>query len=73
MAAEFPTAAEPFRRHLRMIEARIGRWPESAPRVADRPGVRVVTMTRYPYKVFYLVTAEAVTILHIHHAARRDR
>ncbi len=56
-----------------MIEARIGRWPESAPRVADRPGVRVVTMTRYPYKVFYLVTAEAVTILHIHHAARRDR
>jgi plasmid stabilization system protein ParE len=72
IAAEFPAALEPFRRRLRLIELRIGRWPESAPRVAGRPGVRVATMPRYPYKVFYLVGAEAVEILHIHHAARRE-
>lgn len=72
IAAEFPMALEPFTQRLRLIEARIGRWPESAPRVTQRPGVRVATIPRYPYKVFYRVTAEAVEVLHIHHAARRN-
>jgi hypothetical protein len=29
-------------------------------------------MIRYPYKIFYRVTPEAVEILHVHHAARRE-
>ena len=36
------------------------------------PGVRVVPLLRYPYKIFYRITSETVEILHIHHAARRD-
>jgi plasmid stabilization system protein ParE len=53
------------------VIARIGAWPESAEEVAERPGVRVVPLIRYPYKIFYRVTTEAVEILYIHHAARQ--
>ncbi len=57
---------------LRMIERRIGRWPESAEEVEQRSGVRMVPFIRYTYKLFYRVGMDAVEILHIHHAARRD-
>ena len=40
-------------------------------RIAERTGVRVVPLIRYPYKVFYRITNEAIEILYIHHAARR--
>ncbi len=60
------------------IAERIGRvidWlalqPESAPRVAGRPGVRAVLLRRYPYKIFYRVRGDVVEILHIRHTARR--
>jgi len=32
--------------------------------------VRVVPLIRYPYKIFYRVTPQAVEILYIHHASR---
>jgi toxin ParE1/3/4 len=47
-------------------------WPMSAEEVTQRPGVRVVPLVRYPYKVFYQITNEAVEILYIHHAARQE-
>jgi hypothetical protein len=50
---------------------RIGNWPQSAPEVEQRPGVRVIPLARYPYKIFYQVTTDAIGILHIHHAARQ--
>jgi toxin ParE1/3/4 len=58
-------------RRLHLVIARIARWPESAQRVAERPGVRVTALVRYPYKVFYRTTDEAVVILHIHHSSRQ--
>jgi toxin ParE1/3/4 len=51
---------------------RIGTWPKSAEAVTQRPGVRVVPLIRYPYKIFYRITDEAVEILHIHHAVRQE-
>ncbi len=36
----------------------------------DEPGVRVVQLTRYPYRIFHAVEADALVILHIRHAAR---
>jgi hypothetical protein len=48
------------------------RGPESARRIPERPGVRVVPLIRYPYKIFYHVVGDTVEILHIHHAARDD-
>lgn len=71
LAAHYPAIALDVERRIRDVVAHSARWPESAPRAAGRKGVRVVPLGRYPYKIFYRVTAEAVEILHIRHAARR--
>ena len=68
----YPTAFTGFEARMGAIIRRIGQWPESAAQVADRPGVWVVPLLRYPYKIFYRVTPSAVEILYIHHAARRE-
>ena len=72
IARNYPTILAAFEKRLRTVVVRIGAWPESAEEVDERPGVRVVPLIRYPYKVFYRITSEAVEILYIHHAARRD-
>jgi plasmid stabilization system protein ParE len=72
ITANFPVAFEAFERSLRAVEQRICQWPQSARRVAERPGVRVVPLVRYPYKIFYRVTPGTVEILHIRHTARRE-
>jgi len=72
IAARFPTAYSGFEMRMRAIERRIGQWPESAQAVAQRPGVRMVPLVRYPYKIFYRVDPDAVVILHVHHATRLD-
>jgi toxin ParE1/3/4 len=72
IAAHFPTAYQSFELRLRTVELRIGQWSQSAQQVADRPGVRMVPLVRYPYKIFYRVTADTVQILHIRHTARRE-
>jgi plasmid stabilization system protein ParE len=40
---------------IRAIVEQIRQAPESAPRVEQRPGVRVVPLIRYPYKIFYRI------------------
>jgi plasmid stabilization system protein ParE len=56
---------------IRKIIERIAEQPESAQRVTERPGVRVVPLIHYPYKVFYRVLDDRVRILHIRHTSRR--
>jgi plasmid stabilization system protein ParE len=67
----YPAVAPAFKRRLQTVIRRVARWPESARLSANRPGVRVVPLGRYPYKLFYRVTRETVEVLHIHHSARR--
>jgi plasmid stabilization system protein ParE len=57
--------------YIRATVARIAVMPESGQRLLARPVVRVVPLVRYPFKIFYTVADETVTILHIRHAARR--
>src|SRR5262249_2439555 len=71
ISAHYPASYAQFEKRLRTVEARIGGWPESAQAVVDRPGVRVVPLIRYPYKIFYRIERDVVEILYIHHAARR--
>ena len=71
IATNYPTKSAAFEKRLRTVVMRISTWPESAEEVAERPGVRVVPLIRYPYKVFYRVKSDAVEIVHIHHAARQ--
>lgn len=66
----YPSVSAAFQRRLRAIEWRIGRWPESAPEVEQRPGVRMIPFMQFPYKIFYRVTGREVQVLHMHHAAR---
>ena len=73
IAANFPEAYDGFESRLRAIERRIDQWPRSGRQVAERPGVRVVSLSRYPYKVFCRVQADVAEILHIRHSARRER
>jgi plasmid stabilization system protein ParE len=56
---------------IRMVIARIAAHPTAAQRIAERPGVHVVPLIRYPYKIFYRVLDDRVRILHIRHSSRR--
>jgi toxin ParE1/3/4 len=56
-----------------LIERRIA-WLADFPLMApetDEPGIRELTIFRYPYKVYYEVAGEEVWILHIRHTSRR--
>ena len=72
ITSNYPTISAAFEQRLRAVERRISRWPMSAEEVAQRPGVRVVPLLRYPYRIFYRVTRDAVEVLYVHHAARHD-
>ena len=72
LIVHYPSIAPLVERRIRTIVAHIARWPESSRRSADRPGIRVVPLGRYPYKIFYRVAGDTVEILHIHHAARQS-
>jgi len=46
-----------------------------APQIGVRtthPDIRLLPPTRYPYRIYYTLTEEAIVILHIRHSARRD-
>jgi toxin ParE1/3/4 len=73
IATEFPSAHVSFVARLRLIEHRLDRWPQSARQVAGHPGVRVIPFVRYPYRLFYRITPDAVEILHIHYATRQGQ
>lgn len=57
--------------YIRATIARIAVQPESASRLPQRPNVRVMPLRHYPFKIFYTVDGDALTILHIRHASRR--
>jgi toxin ParE1/3/4 len=73
IASSYPAIYDAFQSRLRSVVARVCDWPESAQESADRPGVRVAPLIRYPYKVFYRNTGEVIEILYIHHAAQDER
>jgi toxin ParE1/3/4 len=72
IANHYPAISEAFQNRFHAVIARVASWPESAQEVAERPGVRVVPLIRYPYKVFYRISGETVEILYVHHAAREE-
>jgi toxin ParE1/3/4 len=68
----YPGVSVSFENRLRATVRRIAAWPESAPRIEQRMGVRVVPLLPYPYRLFYRVTVDTVEILYLHHAARQE-
>lgn len=57
---------------IRGIIAHIANHPKAAVRVMERPGMHVIPLIRYPYKVFYRVFEDRVRILHIRHVSRES-
>jgi toxin ParE1/3/4 len=70
-ASASPTIAQSIERRLADVIDRIGRAPESAPRISQRSPVRVVAVVRYPFRIFYRVRDDTIDILHIRHTSRR--
>jgi len=66
-----PKLAAAIAERIEKVIGRVARGPMTAPRVAERAGVRVALVLRYPYKIFYRPRGDAVEILHIRHTSRR--
>jgi plasmid stabilization system protein ParE len=66
-----PAVAAALETFIRATVARLAVMPESGLRLPQRPNVWVVPLVRYPFKIFYTIERDAITILHIRHAARR--
>ena len=66
-----PAVAEAIGRQMLGVIARIARNPELAPWVSQRTQVRVATVVRVPFRIFYRVNNETIDILHIRHTSRR--
>lgn len=65
-----PRAAASVARQIEAQVALLGRFPFLGP-VKYEPAVRMRTVPRYPFLIFYTVEADEVLILGIRHAARR--
>ena len=65
------TVAKAIEEGLRHLIDHIRREPNGAPRIEERPGVRVIPLIKYPYKIFYRTTENAVRVLHVRHTSRR--
>jgi toxin ParE1/3/4 len=59
-------------RRIHQIISHIAARPDFAARVIERPGMHVIPLIRYPYKIFYRVLEDRVRILHIRHTSRRS-
>jgi toxin ParE1/3/4 len=66
-----PAVAKSIERRFTEVIERICRAPESAPRVSKRSQVRVATVVRYPYRIFYRLRDGTIDILHVRHTSRR--
>ena len=65
-----PQGARAVEAAIRTTVSLVADFPGCGRVVAQRPEVRVIPVTRYPYLIFYTVTGDAVVVLHIRHGAR---
>jgi toxin ParE1/3/4 len=66
-----PQGARAVERAIRTTIALIADFPGCGHAVEQRPDVRVIPVTRYPFLVFYTLSDGTVVVLHIRHAARK--
>jgi plasmid stabilization system protein ParE len=66
-----PATAQSIERRFITVIERICRMPQAAPRISQRSSVRVATVVRYPFRIFYRVRGGTIDILHIRHTSRR--
>jgi plasmid stabilization system protein ParE len=64
-----PAAAKSVAVRVKDIAALLEEYPFFG-HESDEPSVRVASLVRYPFLVFYTVSADEIVILHVRHAAR---
>ena len=70
--ARSPFGARNVEARMRRAFDHIANHPEAAERVEQRPTVRRMPLARYPYIIYYEVSADEVTVLRILHGGRRQ-
>lgn len=70
IAEDDTAAAAAVRERIEASVKRLAHFPQMG-RVTDEPGVRMLTIPQFPYRVFYRVYDEEVIILRVLHAARK--
>jgi toxin ParE1/3/4 len=63
-------AAAALETHIRATVARLAVISKRE-RLSERPTVYSVPLVRYPFRIFYELTEDAIIILHIRHTSRR--
>jgi plasmid stabilization system protein ParE len=66
-----PQGALAVERRIREVVDRLAEFPGMGREVAQRKGVRVMPLGRYPYSIFYAAIDDELLVLHIRHASRR--
>ncbi len=66
-----PRVGERIGARIREVVAGLAPSPERGRPVVQRPGVRVVLLLQFRYKIFYRVAGETLRIVHIRHTSRR--
>ncbi|MDB5567915.1 MAG: Plasmid stabilization system [Tardiphaga sp.] len=66
-----PVIAESIGQRINDVIDRICRAPEAAPRASQRSHIRVASVVRYPFRIFYRVRNDTIDILYIRHTSRR--
>jgi toxin ParE1/3/4 len=64
-----PVVAEKVRTHLRERIVRLAQNPNLGI-ATSHPQIRILSPGRYPYRIYFTRTPDAVVILHIRHTAR---
>src|SRR5262245_57981701 len=64
------TSADRVRRHLRTRANRLRANPYIGI-ASSNPDIRVLSPTRYPYRIYYTVQGDDIVILHVRHTARQ--
>lgn len=66
-----PAVGERIAEAIEELVEEVAQTPGRGRRVTQRPGVRVVLLVRYRYKVFFKSMGGTLRIVHIRHTSRR--
>ena len=66
-----PAVAERIVARIQEVVAQITGSPLIGRSVVQRPGIRMVLLVNYRYKIFYRVAGDTIRIIHIRHTSRR--
>ncbi len=63
-------AANRVRQHLQQRIRSLGKRPVR-PTATSHPSIRILSPTKYPYRIYYTVIDRTVVVLHVRHTSRQ--